>query len=158
MMTAVVASDVASIETATNVESLESSSNNNDNVEQRQLQQAAVLHLLINEPAQLVGDIGSQSVKCTCGAVTRMLLPCRHVIAVNRNCQVERFRPEQIINRWRRDYMIDPTTKKPEKVKMHLWQPEEMKGDMRIQSTTSRQHVDLATRVDSLLDRLDRLQ
>lgn len=154
LMTAVVARDIASIDAATNVESLDSSSNNSDDAEERQLQQAAVLHLLLNEPAQVVTDIASQSVNCTCGAVSRMLLPCRHVIAVNRKLSNQRFRPAQIINRWRRDYMIDPATKKPEKVKMHLWQPDEMKGEMRILSTAPMQHVDLETKVDSLLDRL----
>ena len=120
-----------------------------------QLQRAAVLHLIMHEPAQFVTNIRQQTVSCTCGAVTRMLLPCRHIIAVNKAVFNQRFNEEQVVNRWRRDYMINPSTKQPEKVKVQVWQPHELQGQMRIHSSNAQEdeNASLEEKVDSLLNR-----
>jgi hypothetical protein len=135
-------------------DSSSSSSNSNDNELDYRLQRAAMLHLIMHEPPYIVGNLRQQAVTCTCGAVTRMLLPCRHVIAVNRKVFGHAFVEEQVVSRWRRDYMINSETKLPEKPKMQVWQPHELQAQMRIHtSRNERENASLEEKVDTLLDR-----
>jgi hypothetical protein len=133
------------------------SSSSNDESDDPALQRLAILFVIMHEPVQLVTDIHRATVNCTCGETTRMLLPCRHVIAVNMKVKKQRFDANQIVPRWRRDYMINPTTKQPLKVKVQRWQPEDVQNEMRVVASNSNASVDsrgLEEKVDSLLTRV----
>jgi hypothetical protein len=131
-----------------------SSSTSESNELDRALKRAAMLHSIMHQPPYIVGNIREPAVTCTCGAVTRMLLPCRHVIAVNRTVFKYAFVEEQVVNRWRREFMINPLTKQPEKPKLQVWQPHELQGQMRIHtSTNERENASVEEKVDGLLDR-----
>jgi hypothetical protein len=121
------------------------SSSSNDESDDPALQRLAILFVIMHEPVQLVTDIHRATVNCTCGETTRMLLPCRHVIAVNMKVKKQRFDANQIVPRWRRDYMINPTTKQPLKVKVQRWQPEDVQNEMRVVASNSNASVDDST-------------
>ena len=65
------------------------------------------LQSLIEEPVRIVRDPENSEVSCSCGSVKQRLLPCRHVMAVNRAINSnKKFVPTQILSRWTRSQAV----------------------------------------------------
>lgn len=120
--------------------------------------QRAILAMITHEEVCKVSNLRTGHVTCTCGSTSRFMLPCRHVIAVNRVAVGFRYVALQIADRWKRDYMLDVNTKQPVKPQLHLWQPSDFVNDDTHRDAAewsmNDATVDLEDKVDTFLGRV----